>query len=404
MLVASGIAVQVRVLWITGNFLPQTGGLEMYIDRLVSSLAPFCEVGLLTDATQRAASDAGVAHFTAANIAGPATAEQFAKADAAISDALRKYSPDLVHLASAGMAVYRDAIPNDSPLVATVHGNDLTAPWQRTPGRDTMASILEGLNACRHVIAISQHTAGLVRKWGVRSPVLVLTAGCDLEFFHPVPESKAKTRKIYEVPDGVPVVLTVGRLVARKGHRSVLQAIRRLPFRVRWLVVGAGPLAAQFQEEVRSCGMQEDVTLLARVSQDALLALYNACDVFVLAPEERAAEGYLDSEGFGLVFHEAMACGKPVLGSDVSGCRDAVVNGSTGILVPPGDAGALADAIVRVLTDRELAEKLAQQGHAFVRAAGGWSRLAGQYYELYEQVLYGERELATEPPDSVIPF
>jgi phosphatidylinositol alpha-1,6-mannosyltransferase len=120
-----------------------------------------------------------------------------------------------------------------------------------------------------------------------------------------------------------------------------------------------------------------------------LLAIYNACDVFVLTPEEHESRGRLDSEGFGLVFHEAGACRKPVIGSDVSGCRDAVIHGVTGLLVPPEDPQPLAAAMERILSDPSTAQTLGRGGLALVRMLGGWPRVAQQTYQVYEEVLLG---------------
>jgi Glycosyl transferases group 1 len=94
-------------------------------------------------------------------------------------------------------------------------------------------------------------------------------------------------------------------------------------------------------------GLADQVTFLGRISDDGLLALYNACDIFVLTPEEQRWDRWLDSEGFGLVFHEAGACAKPVVGTNVSGCSEAVRHNISGILIPPSDPIALARTVTR---------------------------------------------------------
>jgi type III pantothenate kinase len=95
----------------------------------------------------------------------------------------------------------------------------------------------------------------------------------------------------------------------------------------------------------------------------------------------------VDSEGFGLVYLEAAACGAAVIASDGAGCREAVVDGCTGLLVPPGDPATLAEALGRVLRDRSLAESMGRAGSAFVHASGGWARLAGETFDVYRAVV-----------------
>jgi phosphatidylinositol alpha-1,6-mannosyltransferase len=183
------------------------------------------------------------------------------------------------------------------------------------------------------------------------------------------------------------MLLTVARVSARKGHFHVLEALRRLRFPFCWMVAGGGPLLPELRASVSDPGLQDRVRILGEVSNYDLLALYNACDMFVLTPQQREDGAILDSEGFGLVFHEAGACGKAVIAADVSGCKEAVVQGVTGLLVPPDDPQALADSIEHLVTHPEIAEALGRGGLAWVRKLGGWDRLAFQVNELYERVI-----------------
>ncbi len=91
-----------------------------------------------------------------------------------------------------------------------------------------------------------------------------------------------------------------------------------------------------------------------------------------------------------MVLHEAGACGKPVVSSALAGCQDAVIDGGTGILVPPGDPAPLSEALERVLTNAALAKSLGDGGLSLVRMSGGWARLARQNFEKYEELLYND--------------
>jgi phosphatidylinositol alpha-1,6-mannosyltransferase len=208
-----------------------------------------------------------------------------------------------------------------------------------------------------------------------------------LEFFQPRPVLGEHARAMFGIPEQLPMILTVARLVPRKGHMNVLEAIRQLPFDVRWVVVGDGPCRMQLEEAIAERGLQDKVLLLGKVSDDDLLGLYNACDVFVMTPQERRCSRWLDSEGFGLVFHEANACGKAVIGSDISGCRDSIVDGRTGLLAPPEDSETLGRALMFLLTNPHEAERMGQCGLETVRRLGGWSRLARSLVSEYMRIV-----------------
>jgi phosphatidylinositol alpha-1,6-mannosyltransferase len=223
------------------------------------------------------------------------------------------------------------------------------------------------------------------------------TPGCDTQVFRPRPALGEHARATLGIEPEMPLVLTVARLVPRKAHLNVLNAIAGLPFPVRWLVVGEGPCREQIAQAIHARQMSANVLLLGSVSDDELVGLYNACDVFVMTPaEERGREDSLDSEGFGLVFHEAGACGKPVIASDVSGCRDSVIDGRTGFLVGPGDATALRRTLEYILTHPQEAEALGAHGLESVRALGGWPRLARELVREYQDILRPDR-LAVAP-------
>jgi phosphatidylinositol alpha-1,6-mannosyltransferase len=375
-----------RVLWITGNFLPEIGGLQVYTERLTDALSHYCEVGLVTGAQHTPPDSPVVAHYPVANITAPGDYRAWEQAQIQLASAVSEFGPDIVHLANANVAVYRNVIDRSLPVVATIHGNDLTAPWQRVPGRNTLHCIWDGLNACDRLLAVSRHTGGLVAEYGITTPLSVLRSGCDLDFFLPGSESEV-TRERYGIPSDIPILLTVGRLVPRKGHLIILEALCRISASVYWIIVGDGPMRERLISSIRNSDLTEWVRITGEVSKEELRSLYQACDIFVLAPEEQRIGDRLDSEGFGLVFLEAGACGKPVIGSDVSGCRDAIKDGQTGVMVPPGDPNALAEAIDRLLMDPELAGALGMGGLASVRAGGGWFRLACQVKEIYQELI-----------------
>jgi glycosyltransferase involved in cell wall biosynthesis len=162
-------------------------------------------------------------------------------------------------------------------------------------------------------------------------------------------------------PSDPPHVLYAGRLSPEKGVRELVAATRGLPL----VVAGDGPLRAEVPGA------------LGMVPHDELLRLYGSAAV-VACPSRR--------EGFGVACLEAMAAGRPVVASDVGGLRDLVVDGETGLLVPPGDVTALRAALERLLGDAELRARLGRAARERVLAEFTWKRYTDEVRRAYDDV------------------
>lgn len=390
-----------RVLWITNTCFPKIGGIELFIEKTIGGLADFCEIAVVTRDGQWYRGNKPVIQFTLKRPHTDNEPDAWRLMAHSLQNVIARFAPDIVHFGSAQSASCCALIPPGVARFATVHGNDLTNLRPARSEEDPTAYIVESLNDCDYIFAVSNHTASLVRNWGVTAPLGVYTPGCDIDFYRPSPTLGQAARQALRLAPGIPVVLTVSRLAPRKGHLTVLEAIQLLPFRAHWVVVGDGPCQEELAWAVADGKMEGQVSLLGKVPDEDLLAYYNACDVFVLTPEERRMDSWLDSEGFGLVLHEAGACRKPVIASAMAGCRDAVIDGGTGLLVPPSDSFALSQALQQVLTDPGLARRLGEGGFSLVQISGGWTRFAGQIYEKYEEVV---NRSATGPdhPDALM--
>jgi glycosyltransferase involved in cell wall biosynthesis len=213
--------------------------------------------------------------------------------------------PELIHLGEAQMAAYRDVLPPGVPVVASVHGNDLTKPWIELGSADPIAAIGTGLSACQRVLAVSQHTANLVGESGVTTPIEVVHNSCDLELFRPMEFDRKEFLSEFGVPADVPLILTIGRFAPRKGQTTVLRALAGLHVPFHWLVIGGKRTSRRLKLARSAYRMSRRMTVSAWLDPDDLVRVYNACDLFVLTPIERRRRSRIDSEGFGLVLHEA---------------------------------------------------------------------------------------------------
>jgi 1,2-diacylglycerol 3-alpha-glucosyltransferase len=201
------------------------------------------------------------------------------------------------------------------------------------------------------VLAPSDYVAQRLRAQGVRTPIEVLPTGVDLDRFHP--GQRAVARRTLGLAAGDRILLYVGRLDREKNLAFLLDAVARVSAPpVRLLLVGRGTQAETLRRMAVARGIAERVELRGGVPPEALPPYYRAADLFVFAST---------TETQGLAVLEAMACGTPVVAVRASGVEEVVIEGVSGLLVPE-DGAAFAAAVTEVLTDPDLAAKLAAGG------------------------------------------
>lgn len=189
--------------------------------------------------------------------------------------------------------------------------------------------------------------------------------------------------------EGRPWLLTVSRLHERyKGIDTVLRALPLIAARVpavRYVVAGQGHLRPYLERLAERLGCRDRVLFVGEVSDADLAALYAQCTAFVLMSRDRIVDG--GAEGFGLVFLEANSFGKPVLGGNSGGIPDAVLDGVTGLLADPDSVISVAEQAIRLLTDRELAARLGQQGRERVLRDLTWTAAARRLEQIVREAL-----------------
>ncbi len=257
------------------------------------------------------------------------------------------------------------------PYIVYAHGLDLLNA-RAQPRKRTLAQRV--LRRAAAVIVNSGFTERVARELGGQSArILRVLPGCTLD---PTAVSNSDRERFLDEQGtrGRKVVLTVARLVTRKGVLTALRAFARLLLDVPdalYIVVGDGPERQSLEQTLHELGLTASVRFVGAVSDVTLLRWFAVCDVFVLVP---TALGGADAEGFGIVYLEAGAFGKPVVASRTGGVADAVQEGVTGLLVPPDDPVATADAIRRLLSDPALARRLGEQGRRVVQETATWNQ------------------------------
>ena len=256
-------------------------------------------------------------------------------------------------------------------------------------------------SADRVIAECPQDEDDLVRLYGADpARITIVPCGFDPAEFGPVDQGKAR-RRLGLDPDE-PVILQLGRIVRRKGIDTVIEGLGRLRrdhgVHARLLVVGGSDRVADRERDrefarlmdlAETEGVTDRVTFIGRRDRAELADYYGAADVFVSTPWY---------EPFGITPLEAMACGTPVVGSDVGGIKYTVRDGKTGFLVPPRDPDALADRLARLLSDEQLRGAFAQNGITHVRRAFTWQHVARALSDVYDDVLAERRSERATPP------
>jgi len=215
--------------------------------------------------------------------------------------------------------------------------------------------------------------------------IAVILNGVDVDRFRPPTDDERRaSRAMLNLPLESRVAIMVCRLFRPRDFETLLIAFREVRERApqsRLLIVGDGPWRARVAALVDGLWLGEHVRLLGR--RDDVPFLLGAADLLL-----HTTAGW---EGMGLSILEGMAAGLPVVASRVGGIPEAVVDGETGILVPPGSPGALADAILKVLTDPALAGRFGRAGRDRAAAEFTLGRMVNETRAVYESVL-GSRE------------
>jgi phosphatidylinositol alpha-1,6-mannosyltransferase len=269
--------------------------------------------------------------------------------------------------------------PRTVPYVQTAHGTWAVRPLEWAPRRVLFAPAFRRADT---IVFQTQLTRDRMARL-MRLPRQVVAPGG----VHPEAFEAGGAPGLPDWAGSGLVVLTVGAMKARKGHAVTLEAVARARAAVpalRWVVVGGGPAdgATQLRERAAALGVADRVHVLGPVPFPELVAWYRRADVFALLPVDEGGS----FEGFGLVYLEAAAAGTPAIGTRGCGAGEAIVDGVTGLLVPPRDPAAAAAALVRLLGDGALRERMGRAARARARELS-WAGLAERLAALYRELL-----------------
>ena len=233
------------------------------------------------------------------------------------------------------------------------------------------------------VVTVSAYSKQrIVQLYGVdEAKIRVVPNGVDVERFKP--SSIGEGVKTKYGLDNKQVVLFVGRLIPRKGLTYLIEAAKGIVQEkadTAFVVVGSGPLRNQFSTMIERLGLSRSFTFFGDVDEKTLESLYSCADVFALPSIQ---------EGQGIALLEAQSTGKPVVAFNVSGVKEAVADEESGLLLEVGNSEMLADAIMKLLCDEGLREKMGKAGREYVTQNFTWDICAQKMLKVYGEAIDG---------------
>ena len=272
--------------------------------------------------------------------------------------------------------LYKKVFNHRIRVVVTAHGADI---FGLRPLGWLKRRVVRGADAVTAVShAIEQEIHRLLPS--PRTPVFIIPMGTDTERFKP-DTRRSEIRARYGANG--PLLLFVGRLTEKKGVRYLMDAMPRVVKAhptAKLLIAGYGDERESLEKQARRLGlMNRGVFFIGRVTHDELPALYASADIFV-GPSIVGKDG--DTEGFGLVFAEALASGCLVVASDLPGIADIIREGETGCIVPQKDSEALGRRLVELMDHLDHYQAMRRHGRRFVQTTVAWPVIEKKYANL----------------------
>ncbi|MDL1893897.1 glycosyltransferase family 4 protein [Sphingobacteriales bacterium CHB3] len=251
------------------------------------------------------------------------------------------------------------------------------------------------LNRADLVIVVSNFTHALVKKLGATPRrMTVIPNGADPDLFMRLPPDQVIEFKRKIGMHDRHIILTVGQVTERKGQEVIIRALPQILDSIpdtHYVMVGLPTGKEVLMSLAKSLGVHDHVHFAGKVSQQELVRYMNACDVFAMTSRMTSSG---DCEGYGIAAVEAALCGKPAVVSGESGLAEAIVDGETGIVVPPNDVQATSAALIRLLSDRNLRRHMGENAQARALREQTWCRRGAEMESALRGLVEGEHIVA----------
>lgn len=296
---------------------------------------------------------------------------------------ISKCSGDILHihepfpLADISMLMFPKLKENFSRIVVSWHSDIIRQKWVLSFYKKYIFKFLEIVDKIivsnPNLIKNSDFLPSFEEK------IDVIPIGVNLNWVDSCPESDLLSEEIRLSNKG-PLILSVGRLVYYKGYEYLIDAIKLVP-NSSLVIIGSGPLKNKLVDRINKLNLASRIKIIPEVDEKTLHSYYKACDLFVLPSVEK-------SETYGIVQIEAMACGKPVICTDLgTGTTFLNQHEKTGLVVPPRDTKLLAEAIDKLITNQELRINLGMYGKERALREFTDKKMVEETYKVYQDLL-----------------
>lgn len=367
---------EIRVLMFTPSFLPMTGGMEVKIYEISKWLAEQGnDVFLMTirrgKSPRRERLDGiEIERFV---LTGPLAMPK-------VLQLIFTKKIDVVHVHwsswKTGLLALLVAKIVGKPVMLGLAGDDVYTPTdpEKRPGFIYMQTI----RMADLLVTTSEDLKRRAIEKNFPRNAVAIPQGIDTKIFNTKVSGKVVREKLGWIDN--PIVMATARLIERKGVAYVVDAfahvLRRIP-ETRLMIAGDGPERARLEAKVRTLGLSRTVTFLGIVPYREVPAYYAACNVFVHIPTYEAMPH---------VIYEAMATGKPVVASRVGGITEVIEDGEDGLLVEPRNSDETAEAIMKLIQKRRLANRIGEAALEKIERRYTWDIIAGRYLNLYREI------------------
>lgn len=342
--------LQTHLALLTLDFAPDNGGVQNYLYESVKRLASVCQISVITPIPQGTISHPSFNRIVLNSI----TVQSLLKV-------LKDLQPDIVLVGHAHPKLLMAAQLYGRYALIT-YGNDYLAA-QRRWHRPLFNWLVRRANP---LITISQANVHKLNALNIK-PDAVIYPGTDPLRFRP----RQKTQ-----PQNI-TLLTIARLVPRKGIDTVIRSLPTLLSHqpdLQYHIGGQGPDFDRLNSVANEAGVSEAIRFLGNISDEQLPSIYQSANIFVMPAREESQNSSV--EGFGIVFLEASATGLPNVASHSGGIAEAVIDGTTGLLVQPDNVTELSEALLTLLKSSQKRAELGQNGRQWVEEKMNWEQTA----------------------------
>ncbi|MBI2653358.1 glycosyltransferase family 4 protein [Candidatus Woesearchaeota archaeon] len=297
----------------------------------------------------------------------------------------KKYSFDVIHTHFVGYLTLMSGLAaklRKKPFFVTAYGIGLDPNIASHFKKLLIRTIY---NLSKKIINMSEYTRTISEHYASKKKQTVIPPGITLSKLKPTIEAK-KFRTKHNLGNGI-MLLSVGGLVWRKGHDAIISVLPDIVKRhpdLRYAIIGKGSQEQNLKKMAKGLGIGKNVIFWPNwVSDEELANFFNACDIFALMSRTKG----IAVEGFGIVYVEASALGKPVIGGKGGGTSGSVDDGKSGFLVNPDDKEELKRKLLLLIENKKLREKMGNYGREYARKKHLWKYRIQEILKVYEEVV-----------------